>query len=585
MDLLKKIRYIFTKQQKIKFLILFVIMFVGAIFELMGVSLILPFVQVVMDPNSIQQNSIMKFVYDFFNIQSTNSFLLLLSILLIVVYIVKNLYLLLMYYAQYRFTYNNQMRMSGRLMDCYLKKPYTFHLQKNTAEIVRSVTTDVEHLFMLVLNFLQLLAEILVALMLGVFLLVTDIFITVAVVGLLTICMLIFFGIFLKKLRVYGADNQTYHGQMIKWINQSLGGIKEIKILHREQFFINSYMENGIKYINSLKKYNFLNQTPKLLIEGVCVVGMLIVVSIMLYSGKDATKLIPQLAVFAMAAFRLLPSVNRMNNYMNTIIFYKPSIDLIYNDLIQTQIDNKTDIKFEKKKYEHKNKDINKTEKSIKISNISFKYPNTDKYVLKDVTFEIPIGKSTAFIGPSGAGKTTMADIILGLIKPETGEILADNLNIHINPLEWSQKLGYIPQTIYLSDDTIRNNIAFGVESKIIDDKAIWNALEQAQLKEFVENQPNKLYTHIGERGVRLSGGQRQRIGIARALYHNPEILILDEATSSLDNETEEAVMEAIDNLQGKKTMIIIAHRLTTIKNCDLVYEIKDNKVKEAKGK
>lgn len=585
MDLLKKIRYIFTKQQKIKFLILFVIMFVGAIFELMGVSLILPFVQVVMDPNSIQQNSIMKFVYDFFNIQSTNSFLLLLSILLIVVYIVKNLYLLLMYYAQYRFTYNNQMRMSGRLMDCYLKKPYTFHLQKNTAEIVRSVTTDVEHLFMLVLNFLQLLAEILVALMLGVFLLVTDIFITVAVVGLLTICMLIFFGIFLKKLRVYGADNQTYHGQMIKWINQSLGGIKEIKILHREQFFIDSYMENGIKYINSLKKYNFLNQTPKLLIEGVCVVGMLIVVSIMLYSGKDATKLIPQLAVFAMAAFRLLPSVNRMNNYMNTIIFYKPSIDLIYNDLIQTQIDNKTDIKFEKKKYEHKNKDINKTEKSIKISNISFKYPNTDKYVLKDVTFEIPIGKSTAFIGPSGAGKTTMADIILGLIKPETGEILADNLNIHINPLEWSQKLGYIPQTIYLSDDTIRNNIAFGVESKIIDDKAIWNALEQAQLKEFVENQPNKLYTHIGERGVRLSGGQRQRIGIARALYHNPEILILDEATSSLDNETEEAVMEAIDNLQGKKTMIIIAHRLTTIKNCDLVYEIKDNKVKEAKGK
>lgn len=585
MDLLKKIRYIFTKQQKIKFLILFVIMFVGAIFELMGVSLILPFVQVVMDPNSIQQNSIMKFVYDFFNIQSTNSFLLLLSILLIVVYIVKNLYLLLMYYAQYRFTYNNQMRMSGRLMDCYLKKPYTFHLQKNTAEIVRSVTTDVEHLFMLVLNFLQLLAEILVALMLGVFLLVTDIFITVAVVGLLTICMLIFFGIFLKKLRVYGADNQTYHGQMIKWINQSLGGIKEIKILHREQFFIDSYMENGIKYINSLKKFYFLNQTPKLLIEGVCVVGMLIVVSIMLYSGKDATKLIPQLAVFAMAAFRLLPSVNRMNNYMNAIIFYKPSISLIYNDLIQTQIDNKTDIKFEKKKYDHKNKDINKTEKSIKISNISFKYPNTDKYVLKDVTFEIPIGKSTAFIGPSGAGKTTMADIILGLIKPETGEILADNLNIHINPLEWSQKLGYIPQTIYLSDDTIRNNIAFGVESKIIDDKAIWNALEQAQLKEFVENQPNKLYTHIGERGVRLSGGQRQRIGIARALYHNPEILILDEATSSLDNETEEAVMEAIDNLQGKKTMIIIAHRLTTIKNCDLVYEIKDNKVKEAKGK
>lgn len=582
MDLIKKLRYIFNKQQKLKFIFLFIIMFIGALFELVGVSLILPFVQIVMEPNIIEQNKIMKTIYEYFNIHSTNHFLLIIAISLIVVYIIKNLYLLCMYYAQYTFTFNNQMRMSTKLMDCYLKKPYTFHLQKNTAEIVRSVTVDVSQLFTLVLNCLLLLSELLVSLMLGIFLLAMDIFITTFVIGFLAISMCLFFVIFRKKLKIYGLNNQKYNGQMIKWINQSLGGIKEIKIMHREQFFVNSFSYNGNEYAKNRKKFEFINQIPKLMLETICIVGMLILVAIMLFIGKDMSNLIPKLAVFAMAAFRLLPSINRINNYINIILFHKPSIDLIYKDLKETNnlVNNKTkDAKVNEIKTDF---DLNKT---IEISHISFKYPQTNKYVFKNISFEIPIGKSTAFIGPSGAGKTTMADIILGLLKPEDGEILVNGINVYDNLRKWSEKIGYIPQTIYLSDDTIRNNIAFGIEENKIDDKAIWKALEQAQLKEFIQNQKDKLNTLIGERGVRLSGGQRQRIGIARALYSNPEILVLDEATSSLDTETEQAVMEAIDSLHGKKTLIIIAHRLTTIENCDLVYEIKDNTVKIQKNK
>jgi len=572
MDLIKKLNYIFNKQQKLKFVFLFIIMFIGSLFELMGVSLILPFVQIVMEPNTIEQNEIMKAVYEYFNIQSPNRFLLLIAIALIIVYIFKNLYLLCMYYIQYTFVFNNQMRMSTRLMNCYLKKPYTFHLQKNTAEIVRSITVDVNQLFVLVLNFLLMLSEFLVSLMIGIFLFIMDTFITVFVIGFLGLSMSLFIITFRKKLKIYGVNNQKYNGQMIKWVNQSIGGIKEIKIMHREKFFIDSFNYNGNEYIKNRKKFEFLSQVPKLMIETMCIVGMLILVAIMLSIDKNMTVLVPKLAVFAMAAFRLLPSINRINIYLNSILFYKPSIDLIYKDLKETDdLENKETNDLEEAF------ELNLNEK-IKISNISFKYPNTNEYVLKDIDFDIPIGKSTAFIGPSGAGKTTMADIILGILKPESGKILINNKNIYDNSLQWSKKLGYIPQTIYLSDDSIRNNVAFGIERNKIDDNAVWNALEQAQLKEFVEKQKNKLDTLIGERGVRLSGGQRQRIGIARALYSNPEILVLDEATSSLDTETEQAVMEAIDRLHGKKTLIIIAHRLSTIENCDLVYKIENKK-------
>ena len=274
-----------------------------------------------------------------------------------------------------------------------------------------------------------------------------------------------------------------------------------------------------------------------------------------------------------MVAFRLLPSVNRMNANLNAIMFNKTSIDVIYDDLKETKDFNSN------RRIENKDYPDSTIKNLIKIQNIDYKYPNTEKYVLKNVNFEVPIGKSVAITGVSGSGKTTLVDLILGLLKPTNGYIFADLVNVHENLEYWLKKVAYMPQVIYLSDDSIRNNVGFGLKPDEINDNEIWKALEQAQLKEFVENLPERLDTVVGERGVKISGGQKQRVGIARALYNNPEVLILDEATSALDNETEEAVMESIDNLRNKLTIIIIAHRLSTISKCDIIFEVMDGRV------
>ena len=317
-----------------------------------------------------------------------------------------------------------------------------------------------------------------------------------------------------------------------------------------------------------------LSITPKYMVEAVCMTGLLIAIIIKLNFGHgELENFIPQLATFAVAAFRLLPSVGRINEHVNNILYAVPSVDLIYGDLkgIEDYQESKGEEEGKEWSFEH----------GITAKHITYAYPNTDTNVLEDASCVIPKGKTVAFIGSSGAGKTTMADIILGLLAPQRGKILVDDIDVFKNLTMWHHQIGYIPQVIYLSDDTIRNNIAFGIHEDQIDEEAVRTALKKAQLAEFVDTLPDGLDTIVGDRGVRLSGGQRQRIGIARALYHDPEILVLDEATSALDNETETAVMEAIESLQGSKTMIIIAHRLTTIQNADIIYEVGDGKVTE----
>ena len=313
---------------------------------------------------------------------------------------------------------------------------------------------------------------------------------------------------------------------------------------------------------------------PKYIVEAVCMTGLLLAIIIKMFFGEaDIIYYIPQLAVFAVAALRLMPSVGKINEYLTSILYALPSVDLVYHDLDEIA-----------SYVEQQDKEVKETwnlEEEIHVEKVTYAYPGVEEPVIKDADFIVPKGKTVAFIGASGAGKTTMVDIILGLLEPQSGKIMADKLNIHEKPKTFHSQVGYIPQVIYLSDDTIRNNIAFGVEGQDIDEAAVKEAVKKAQLTEFIDSLPNGLDTIVGDRGVRLSGGQRQRIGIARALYHDPEILVLDEATSALDNETEAAVMEAIENLQGTKTMIIIAHRLTTIRNVDIIYEVGDGNVVE----
>ena len=584
-NLLSKVNYIFDKKQKLQSVLLCIGLFVGALLELVGVSFITQLVTLISNPEKIHSNEIMQYCYDFFNMTSDRQFFLFVVIALIFVYLIKNLYLLWINYVQYTFVFNNQLRLSGRLIDCYLKKPYTYHLDNNSAEMVRNVMLDSERFFQMLLSIFLTLSEILVSALLCVFLLIVDPVITISVVAILAVFTGFYLILFKGKAKKYGKTNQIYDGKMHQSINQALGAVKDIKILHREKYFADSFLAYGKKKMTAVRNNNVLGQFPKYLIETVCIGTVLLVLVFKIYKGEDLNTMIPQLAAFVIAAFKLLPSVSKINNYANLILFLKPSVDLIYRDIKDTEdmvnyeIADESGNIIEINDDGSQNKDTCYVADKISINNIVYRYPHTDRDVLNGISFEIPLGKSIGFIGESGSGKSTLADVILGILTPTSGTVMYGNMDVHKHPLKWSKKLAYIPQSIFLCDDTIRNNVAFGIDEDKIDDEKVWKALREAQLEQFVKSQPDGLDSMVGERGVRISGGQRQRIGIARALYDNPEILVLDEATSALDTGTESAVMEAIDKLSGTMTLIIIAHRLTTIKNCDYVYKVENGNI------
>ena len=584
-NLLSKVNYIFDKKQKLQSVLLCIGLFVGALLELVGVSFITQLVTLISNPEKIHSNEIMQYCYDFFNMTSDRQFFLFVVIALIFVYLIKNLYLLWINYVQYTFVFNNQLRLSGRLIDCYLKKPYTYHLDNNSAEMVRNVMLDSERFFQMLLSVFLTLSELLVSALLCVFLLIVDPVITISVVAILAVFTGLYLILFKGKAKKYGKTNQIYDGKMHQSINQALGAVKDIKILHREKYFADSFLAYGKKKMTAVRNNNVLGQFPKYLIETVCIGTVLLVLVFKIYKGEDLNTMIPQLAAFAIAAFKLLPSVSKINNYANLIVFLKPSVDLIYRDIKDTEdmvnyeIADESGNIIEINDDGSQNKDTCYVADKISINNIVYRYPHTDRDVLNGISFEIPLGKSIGVIGESGSGKSTLADVILGILTPTSGTVMYGNMDVHKHPLKWSKKLAYIPQSIFLCDDTIRNNVAFGIDEDKIDDEKVWKALREAQLEQFVKSQPDGLDSMVGERGVRISGGQRQRIGIARALYDNPEILVLDEATSALDTGTESAVMEAIDKLSGTMTLIIIAHRLTTIKNCDYVYKVENGNI------
>ena len=576
--MIQKFRYIFSRADKFKLVGLVVLMIIGSVLELLAVAVFNPFIEVMMQTSSIADDSFLQFFFQHTNIDSVEGYLIALSFIIAVIYVVKNVYLTFEQNAILSFSYRTRMNLATRLLTTYMNEPYTFHLSKNIAEMQRCLQTDTSQFMSLINSCLQLAVEFVTCLALGVYLFHTSHSITVLIGLLLGLCVFIFFIISKKVSSKLGRQNEFYNAKLFQWINQSLGGIKEVKILQREKYFIDSYRTNYKKVIWGARVNELLAAVPKYIVETVAIVGLVLAIIVKLLFGHGALEtFVPQMAVFAVAAFRLLPSVGKINAYVNNVMYTKASLDMIYQDLCE--IEKNKPIEFE---WEGKTENW-KFMKGVFAEHITYHYPDSDTEVLHDITLEIPKGKTVALIGPSGAGKTTLADIILGLLPPVSGVVRMDDKNIYENLRSWRQKLGYIPQSIYLSDDTIRNNVAFGIYEDQIDDDAIWKALEKAQLKDFVQGLEKGLDTYVGDRGVRLSGGQRQRIGIARALYHDPEILVLDEATSALDSSTEQAVMESIESLQGLKTMVIIAHRLTTIKNADLIYEVVEGKVIQRK--
>ena len=567
--LVKQIRYIFDSGQKVQLvLLLFVVIFTTFV-ELLGVAGIMPLIEVMMDPNSIQTTPYLHAVYQFFGFNSPVSFLIFLAVILIAIYWIKNILTAISYNLQYKFTFSNQKRIAYKMLECYLSQPYFFHLTNNSAELIRSINTDIVMMFQGILSILQFFAEILVCIVLGSYLFIKDPQITTVIV----VFMLVFVVFFTKRFKNYlsyiGEEDRKYAAGIVKWLQQSFGGLKETKIMHREKFFLDQFNGQYSQWADLEKIYRNLQMIPKPIMETLCITAVMLAIILKLLNGAEIVSFMSTISAFAVAAFRLLPSFNRLTNYVSVIIFNYPAFDAAYNDL--KKIEKVSGMNYGALE---NNEAVLPLNHSIRIENVSYKYPAGEGIVLKNIKLEIPKNKSVALIGPSGAGKTTLADLILGALEPTEGHIYIDETDAFEHLSAWQKNVGYIPQTIYLMDDTIRHNITYGAER--VDDERLMKAVEEAQLKGFIDTLSEGLDTEIGERGMRLSGGQRQRIGIARALYSNPQVLVLDEATSALDNDTEKAVMEAIDSLAGTKTLIIIAHRLSTVENCDIKYEIKD---------
>ena len=573
MSVLKKVMVLLDKKQKRTMIGLIFIMLIGAILEAASITVIFPAIQAIIEPEAVE-SGITGSIYRFLGMKSVDQFIVVVLVGMIVAFILKNVFLFFQMKALFRFIYSNQFRTSERMMKNFLSKDYEFYLNADTAVIQRSITSDVNNMYAYILALLQIASEAIVFATLTTVLLISD-FVMTLVIAVVMILTLYVIKIVIKPImKKSGKENQDFYSGLFKWISQTVTGIKEVKIGGKENYFIDEYLKCGYGYVNAVQKYSLYNNTPRLLIETICIICMVGYLAAVVIAGGDVATLTPIISVFALAAMRLMPCANRINNQLTNLAYFEPFV-LGISDNLQDEINNPDYVK------EFSSKEVKKlpVEKEIVLKDITYAYPNTEVLIFNKANMTIPVGSAVGIVGSSGAGKTTIVDILLGLLNLRDGRILADGVDVQTQYYGWLKNIGYIPQMIFMLDDTIRKNVAFGIPEEEIDDERVMQALKEAQLDEFVKGLPDGLDTTIGERGIRLSGGQRQRIGIARALYEDPEILILDEATSALDNDTEAAIMESINHFQGKKTLVIIAHRLQTIEKCDMVFRVENAQI------
>lgn len=577
--ILKRLNLLLDKKQKRKMVLIVFLMLIGGILESLSISVAIPVMEVVIEPDAVAQNKYhLGEVYNALHLTNPVQLTVIFMLLLILAFVVKNLFLFIQTKVQLKFVYGNQFATSRRMMINFMKRPYEYYLNADTSVIQRNITSDVNNMYALILTILQLTSECVVfACLVGV-LLVVDAAMIITIAMLLVIMLLVIKKIIQPIMRKAGQDNQDYYSGLYKIIEESVMGIKEIKVANKESHFINEYAECGAGYVGAVQKYSMYNSTPRLLIETVSISGLVLYMIVVVLNGATVEQLLPQIAVFGLAAMRLMPSANRINNYTTSISFLEPFLWNI-SDHLQDDI-NDDSMVYDPNAYRgHVAVTKLPVTKDIELKDITYKYPNTDVLIFDKANMSIPVGSAVGVVGTSGAGKTTIIDILLGLLQLQSGTIYADGVDVQSNYSGWLANIGYIPQVIFMTDSTIRKNVAFGYADDEIDDARVWAVLKEAQLDEFVKGLPDGLDTTIGERGIRLSGGQRQRIGIARALFEDPEVLVLDEATSALDNETEAAIMDSINILAGKKTLIIIAHRLQTIEKCNMVYRVENGKI------
>jgi len=568
MKIVNDLRHIFPRAVKIKLLLMFIGVIAGALIETMTLSIIQPLIMVLSDPSVIYTNDLLSTVYAFFNLNEVAHFLAIMAVVVAVVYAFRGLYVYFFTRIQNRFIAVHTVNLSNRLLAQSLRRSYLYHVNHNAVQLQHTVIRNSERLFGFISAVFSFLIDAFMALFILAFLMISSFPMTMIVLLLAAICVIVYFRIFRGRMQASGDDEIRGQIQVNKSLLQALYGIKEIKVSRSEHHFAKKFKSVSASTIKIKEVLQSLRQLPKLFMESLCFSGAFIALAIVMLIGVDLQELLPLLGLFLVAAFKLLPAISRLTNNVTQIIRHKRSVNQVYDGLFDVDSDHVDEAPT-----------IQKASDGIVVSGLTFKYPNNRKPVLRNVSLTIPLNKSVAFVGPSGAGKTTLIDIILGILSPQAGYITFNGESIHHNFSNWAPKIGYIPQSIYLMDETLLENIAFGVDVKNINEDKVWTALEEAQLKEFVCSLPDGLKTQIGDRGIRLSGGQRQRIGIARALYGEPEILVLDEATSALDNDTEKAVMSAIQGFKGRKTLIVVAHRLSTIESCDIIYKVENRTV------
>ena len=566
--------YILSRREKLGFLALFFGMLLSSFLEVFGLAILVPVVNIVAYPDTALQNSwYLQLFARVFNIGPDNLKTLLVSFVLFiaVVYILKAAYFFLFNWWQRKFIAAFSRRLSIGLFENYLYQPYEFHVYHNTSELISRATYDVGGFVGGLNTVLSTVSDILFALIVFIYLMISEPIITLIIFAGLGIVSVFLNWLFRKKARAYGRERAVINAKQLKAIKEGLSGIKETKIAGRESYFVTAYNSTMKKSQDLSIRQSIIDIIPRTTVEALGMIGMLLALMTYYLLDTSPVKILGTFTLLAVSTVKLLPYISRIAAQLNAFRGASWSIHRVAEDLYlmkEVPID-----------ASEKTRIPTPFENEVCINDVVFKYKTGIDPVLQGVNALIPKGKSVAFCGRSGAGKTTTIDILLGLLKPQSGSVTCDGANICDNLNGWHENLAYVPQDIYLIDDTIRANVAFGYAANEVKDEDIWAALDKAQLGNFVRGLPNGLETQIGEKGVRLSGGQRQRIGIARALFRDTPILILDEATSALDYETESDILHSIEGLKGEKTLIIITHRLGTIESCDYIYKIENNEI------
>jgi ABC-type multidrug transport system fused ATPase/permease subunit len=571
MKFYQKISFLFSASQKSELKILAVLILIGMFFEMLGLGIMIPALTLMLKTDLVKEYpSLQPYLKAIGN--PTQPELVFYGIsLLVFVYVAKAIYMVYLSWRQNHFSSLLSAELADRLFLGYLRQPYIFHIQRNSSELLQNIQHEVNVFNVITVSSITIIAELSMAISVAAMLIIIEPIGAISVILFIGLFATIFSKLTQKKLLIWGKGRQFHLSLLTKNLIQGISGVKDVKISGRENYFLSEFQKHNLAQARINTRVHTLATTPRLYLELLAAIGLAALISIMILQSRPLHLLVPTLGVFGAAAFRLIPSLNRIMTSLQSVRYSQPVIDLLYKEL--TEINDYENSVLANGKIELKSK--------IQIDKLVFNYPMSNINVLKNVSLTIEKGESVGFIGPSGSGKSSLVDLILGLLKPVSGFILVDGQDIQQNLRHWQNKLGYVPQSIYLTDDTLRRNVAFGIIDSDINDELVNRAIKAAQLEEFIENTRLGLDTVVGERGVRLSGGQRQRIGIARALYHDPEVLVFDEATSALDSDTERNVVETIKSLQGDKTILVIAHRLSTIKYCDRVYKVDDGQITE----